>query len=507
MSQAVLKRHTAATESLQSQGPVRIGAGMRVGISAFGAWMLGVGSVIGSMAWLMHGPMLARAGSAACITAWIVAGLLSLPLALILMELSSMFPTAGGPYVYKYYALKRLVPGMGELLGFLTGWLFYVAIMAGLACMANGLSNLLASAFWGTASASPIWFGPMVIAALFSSTTALNFLSIGKASKASIAFTIMKFAMAVGFAWLVLGSGHWCWQNVLQTTSPGGNPNFISNVSSVLMLALAGFSFLEISGCVSSETVNPRKSVPRAMFLTLVSILAIYLSMCVCVCMASSFTLSPDKSTLLVPGTAVQATIPGLAGLIAGETWGRVLAFCVVASIVGCGFTGLMGTARVAYSMAETKLFPRQFAHLDPRTGVPTYSLSFQFWCVTIVGVAANLASRTGVFPDAYSFLGDTFGFMYAFVAMLYGLCLVSLRYTDPEMPRPFRIGRRGNLAAWAMALLTAGIWGYAALACVNWVEQLCGVLIILSGIPIYAYYRQVNNRPASRETVSEPAC
>jgi amino acid transporter len=49
-----------------------------------------------------------------------------------------MFPQAGGPYVYKFYALKRLVPGSGEMLGFLTGWLFWIAIIVGLACMANG---------------------------------------------------------------------------------------------------------------------------------------------------------------------------------------------------------------------------------------------------------------------------------------------------------------------------------------------------------------------------------
>ncbi len=104
--------------------PLKIGTGMKVGISAFGAWMMGVGSIIGSWAWLMHAPMLARAGPVASMAAWVIAAILSLPLVLILMELASMFPTAGGPYVYKYYALKRLIPGMGELLGFLTGWLF-----------------------------------------------------------------------------------------------------------------------------------------------------------------------------------------------------------------------------------------------------------------------------------------------------------------------------------------------------------------------------------------------
>jgi len=489
MKQAVLEQPAGK----QVASPIKIGGNMKVGISSFGAWMLGVGSIIGSMAWLMQGPMLARSGPAACMVAWIIAGALTLPLALILMELSSMFPSAGGPYVYKYYALKRLIPGMGELLGFLTGWLFWVSIIVGLACMSNGLANLVSSTFYGSASASPIWFGPVVIFALFGSTTALNFLSIGQASKASILFTIMKFTMAFTFAALVLASGHPSLDNVMQLANPAGSTNFVANVSSVLMLALAGFGFMEISGCTSSETANAEKSVPRAMFLTLLSVTLIYLTMCFCVSIASSYVLSADKSTLVVPGTTIQATCPALAGMIGGPLWGQIFTAAVIASIVGCGFTALLGLARVSYSMAETKLFPKQFAHLDEVSKVPTYSLWFQFWCVALIGIAANLVSRSGLFPDAYAFLGDTFGVMYAFVAMLYGVCVVSLRYTDPDLPRPFKIGKSGNALVWTMALITLGIWGYAALGCVSWVEQVTAVAILLSGIPIYFYYRRIN--------------
>ena len=479
---------------------LKIGSDMKVGISAFAAWMLGVGSIIGSMAWLMHAPMLARAGPAACLTAWVIAGTLSLPLALILMELASMFPTAGGPYVYKYYALKRLVPGMGELLGFLTGWIFWIGIMVGLACMSNGLTNLISGMIFAGTASSPVWFGPLVIALLFGSTTALNFLSIGSAAKASNLFTFMKFAMAFGFAALVLTSHHWSMANVMQLTSPAGNSNFSANVASVLMLAMAGFSFMEITGCTSSETADAPHTVPRAMFLTLLSITLIYLSMCFCISIASPFVLSSDKTMLVVPGTTIQANCPAVAGLIGGPLCGRLFTAGVIASIFGCGFTALLGMARVSYSMAETNLFPRQFAYLDPATGVPTYSLWFQFCCVTIIGIGANLAAHSRLFPDAYAFLGDTFGFMYAFVAVLYGVCVVSLRYTDPHLARPFRIGKSGNVLVWLMAGITVAIWGYAALGCVSLAVQLTGLTIALSGLPIYYYYNRINKTSPETE-------
>ncbi len=463
---------------------------MKVEITAFGAWMVGVGSIIGSMAWLIHGPMLARAGTLPCIVAWVIAGVSTLPLALILMELSSMFPKAGGPYVYKYYALKRLIPGKGELLGFLTGWLFWMAAIVGLACMSNGLTNLLSSMFYGGPANSPIWFGPVIISSLFGLSTVLNLLPVGKASRINNLFTLLKFAMAIGFALLVVTSGHASIDRVMQVVSPSGQTNFFANVGSVLMLAMAGFSFIEISGCTSAETANARKVVPKAMLLTLVTVSAMYIGMCIAISMSSPFVLNADKSTLVVPSTSVQATCPAIAGLLGGTLAGQLFAGCVIASIFGCAFIALLGVARVSYSMAETKLFPVQFGKLDHR-GVPRYALWFQFWCLCIIGIGANLLCRSGLFADAYTFLGETFGFMYAFVAMLYGVCLVSLRYTDTSMQRDFRIGKSGNSLAWILSTITVGIWGFSAFFCVQWTHQLAGVAILLAGIPIYWYYRR----------------
>jgi amino acid transporter len=233
------------------------------------------------------------------------------------------------------------------------------------------------------------------------------------------------------------------------------------------------------------------------MFLTVISITAIYLGMALCVSLASpSFVLSADKSTLIVAGTTLQATCPAMTWFLAGPIWGKIFTACVVASIIGCSFTAVMALARVSYSMAETKLFPSQFAKLHPETKVPTYSLRFQFFCLIAIAVGANLLSRTGAFADAYTFLCETFGFMYAFVAMLYGICVVSLRYTDPSLPRAFRLGKQGNMLVWTLAAPTVAIWGYAAFGCVGWIEQATGALILLAGIPIYSYYQRQNRVP-----------
>lgn len=495
MSTALDKRPVVSRQpETHSDKTAEIGADMGIGIGSFGSWMIGVGAIIGSYAWLIHGPMIARAGTTATIAAWLLAAVMTIPVGLILAELSSMFPTAGGPYVYKYYAFKRLMPKSGELVGFLTGWLFYVAVLTGLACMSNGLVNLLSSSFWGSASASPLWFGPVVITALFGTTTVLNMTRVGKAAKVNNIFTLMKFAMALGFGALVLFSPQASLANFTATAGTAGSTGFWQAVGSVFLLALSGYCGVEMAGCTSSETKDARKNVPRAILLTLATVALFYVGMGLAVGVASPYVLSPDKTTVVVPGTTVQATCPAVAGYLGGPLWGNLMTAAVVASIIGCGFSCLLACARVGYSMAETGLFPKQFGRLCAKTQVPTYSLWFQFWVLCSIGIAANLLSRTGVFADAYVFLGEVFGFLYAFLALLYGFCLMGLRYTDPDMPRPFRVGGTGNGLAWVLTLVAAVVYGVAAFGCTGLIHQLSGLLLLAVGVPIYYSYRMGNS-------------
>ncbi len=99
---------------------------------------------------------------------------------------------------------------------------------------------------------------------------------------------------------------------------------------------------------------------------------------------------------LVVPGSTIRANCPAIAGLIGGPICGQVFTACVIASIFGCGFTALLGMARVSYSMAETKLFPRQFTTHDafaPKVPLPPYITGFNF------GASPLLASAPMLLP------------------------------------------------------------------------------------------------------------
>ncbi len=109
-----------------------------------------------------------------------------------------MFPTAGGPYFYKYYALKRLIPGMGDLLGFLTGWLFWIALSVGLAMMSIGLVNLLESGFFVRSNTNDsLWCGSFVILSLFGITGILNCRTSAQSSRLTVIFSVLKLLWRV----------------------------------------------------------------------------------------------------------------------------------------------------------------------------------------------------------------------------------------------------------------------------------------------------------------------
>src|SRR3954470_18112903 len=89
------------------------------------ATMIVAGSMIGSGIFLVSADMTRTVGSAGwLILLWLFTGVLTLIAALSYGELSSMYPKAGGQYVY-------LKEAYNPLIAFLYGWSFFAIIQTG----------------------------------------------------------------------------------------------------------------------------------------------------------------------------------------------------------------------------------------------------------------------------------------------------------------------------------------------------------------------------------------
>ena len=94
-------------------------------LSLLDATMIVAGSMIGSGIFIVSTEMTASLGSSGwLILAWILTGFLTLTAAVSYGELSSMFPKAGGQYVYLREAFNPLT-------GFLYGWSLFAVIQTG----------------------------------------------------------------------------------------------------------------------------------------------------------------------------------------------------------------------------------------------------------------------------------------------------------------------------------------------------------------------------------------
>src|SRR6476659_9335905 len=94
-------------------------------LGLFDATMIVAGSMIGSGIFIVSADITRNVGSAGwLILVWLITGFMTLTAAVSYGELSSMFPKAGGQYVY-------LKEAFNPLTGFLYGWSFFAVIQTG----------------------------------------------------------------------------------------------------------------------------------------------------------------------------------------------------------------------------------------------------------------------------------------------------------------------------------------------------------------------------------------
>lgn len=137
-------------------------------ISLWLAIIININIVIGG-GFFLNAPSIAGLAGKLAPLSWVLCGLLLLPLVLVLAALSRTYPTAGGIYTYSYQQF-------GKLIGFISGWGYFIGTAAGNAVVVHGFSTL----------AQKLQLLPML-----SSTPATDLLIVD--TVATVGFTIANF--------------------------------------------------------------------------------------------------------------------------------------------------------------------------------------------------------------------------------------------------------------------------------------------------------------------------
>ena len=478
--------------------------------------MIVAGSMIGSGIFIVSADIARQVGSAGwLLVVWLITGALTVVGALSYGELAALMPRAGGQYVY-------LREAYSPLWGFLYGWTLFLVIQTGtIAAVAVAFARYLGVI---VPSVSPTaWIIPpinlsanyalslstqqLVAILLIVALTVINTrgLRLGKwiQNVFTSAKTLSLLALiAVG---LVLGRNpaaiH---DNFSDWWTPRAEAPIQADLSWLPTVTAATGLGLLVAVCVSQvgslfssvawesitftagEVKDPRRNVPRSLFLGTVLVIGLYLLANV----AYLFLLpleqiqhAPDDR---VATAAVESVFHG-----AGAT---IMALAILVSTFGCNNGLILTGARVYYAMAQDRLFFKAAGRLNA-FHVPAAGLAMQcLWASALVLPRTRLRDAAGAplldpvthlekYGNLYSNLLDYVVFATLVFYVLTILGVMVLRRKRPELERPYKAFGY----PWVPALYVVGGSVIMVVLMLYRTETTWpGLALVLTGVPVY---------------------
>jgi APA family basic amino acid/polyamine antiporter len=425
-----------------------------------------VGTIIGSGIFLVPAEMMQAVGSARLVyLAWIVGGVLSMAGAITYAELGAMKPEAGGEYVY-------IRDAYGPLPAFLYAWTWFIVAKPGsIATIATGIVRILGTFpalgfFSQEAMRLPfaITYGQLVAIAAAVVITWLNYIGVKKAGEFQLVFTILKVVMIVGVGVVGFTAASGTWRNF--GTHYAGAAGGVAGFMAALVAALWAYDGWNDLNMVSGEIRNPERSIPIALIAGVGIVAALYMLTNAAV----QYVLPADQiAASQRPSSEATAVAVGL--------WGAAVVSAGMALSMLVTLNGtIMSGARVPFAMARDGYFFKAMADVHPRFHTPSVALVVQL-LLSIV-----LLLFGGNFRQLFSLTIFAEWLFY----MIAASTVFVLRWKEPKAPRPYRAW--GYPIVPAVFVLVAAVLLYFTFT-ENLRNSIWGCVVILSGIPVFAYF------------------
>ncbi|HEY3202738.1 MAG TPA: amino acid permease [Thermoanaerobaculia bacterium] len=432
---------------------------LRRALGTFDATMVVVGGIIGAGIFINPYLVAQRLPSAGWVLgAWIAGGGIALAGALAFAELASLFPRAGGEYVYLREAYHPLV-------GYLFGWASLVMIQGGgIAAVAITFAQYTLRLL-GAPSREPT---PLAVLALIV-VALVNYAGVKPGSRLLNALVVLKIA---ALTTLILG-GLWLVRAIpaAAPAPPASRPTAtLLAFGAALVPILFSYGGWQSVNIVAEEIHDPRRTVPRALVAGTILVLVVYLL----VNLVYLLTLTRD-------GLAATAT-PAADAVrrIFGSGADRWIAAAIAVSTFGFLDLTLLAPTRIYYAMAHDGVFFSGLSRLHPRFQTPHRAIVLQAaWGILLVvtGTYGGLVDSV-VFGD-WIFFGLTVAAVIRFRRRIPPAARGADAFLTPGYPvLPI-------LFVAASALVVAGAIRS------NPVRSAIGAALLGAGIPIYLFCRR----------------
>jgi amino acid transporter len=420
-----------------------------------------VGVIIGSGIFRVPSPIAGAAGDLTGIAlVWILGGIVALFGALSVAELATMYPAAGGPYVY-------LREAYGRPLAFLFGWMWLLTTPISWAAQ-----SLMFSEYLGYFVPIPVIVQHVVAAVLVVLVAAANYRSVRVGAALQNVSTVAKVLAIVGLSAAIFVFAPGGQANPLHA-EPMGAANW-SGIGIGLIAALWAYDGWENLTTLSGEVKNPNRNLPIALIGGVLVVIVAYL-----------LINAAYLRALPLPQLAASKSVAAdAAGAVFGRAGASLAGALVMLSVFGTLNGSILSSPRVFFAMAEDGLFFRTVGRVHPKFETPYVAIGF----IAVLAVIYVLLRDFMQLAEGYV-LG-----VWPFLA----LCVVGLfilRRRLPDFPRAYRV--LGYPVVPALFVLATLVVVANALYAQFW-STIVSILITLAGLPLYFLWMAWQRRDAA---------
>jgi len=365
-------------------------------LGLFHVTTIGVGLILGAGIYVLLGQATGYAGNSVWLS-FLISAVVALFTGFSYAELSSMFPRDAAEYEYTENAF-------GKMLAFFVGYFVVLSAIISAATVAMGFAGYFGALF-GLKNLVVI---STIVIILFSF---INFLSVKGASWTNIVFTGME---VLGLL-IIIALGITRFGDVSYIDMPNGIAGVFKGA------ALVFFAFLGFESVVklSEECTNPRKTIPRALILSILITTGLY------VLVAVSAVSVLDWQTL---GSST-APLAEVAASVWGNNAFAVLSVIALFSTANTVLIGLLAGSRALYGIAGDYKLLKSFTSVHKKFRTPYIAI-----------LAVMIFSILFTFIKDIGFIAELTNFTLFITFAIINISVITLRFKMPKTKRTFRI-------------------------------------------------------------------
>lgn len=447
-------------------------------MSVFSVTMIGVGAMIGAGIFVLTGIAAGVAGPA-LILVFLLNGVVTLFTAMAYAELGSCFHDAGGGYLW-------IKEGLPQPNGFLSGWMSWFAHAVACSLYALGFGayfgHVLTEGFGLQLPVLPLSLEKLLAVAACVIFAYVNYRGASETGKLGNIVTVAKvlvIGLFIAFG-LAAMNGRPGWRAEFKPFLPAG----MGAVFMAMGLTFIAFQGYEVIAQCSEEIVNPRRNIPRAVFLALLIVIPIYLMVAITALgavsghgMPSWQYLGSQKEVAMVE--AARQFLPGGAVIF--------LVGGLLSTLSALNAT-IYSSSRVAFAMGRDANLPDFFSRVHPRKRTPHLSILASTFIVVAMALLLPIED-----------VASAADLMFLFIFIQVNVVVIRLRKQRPDLDRGFRVPFMP-----AIPLLGIATQIFVAFYLIRYSPKAFITAVVWIGVGAVIYYRYASKKEAKHAVFRE---